>query len=176
MKEKKYFKYSQKPETGKYTEITENDYLRAKAAGQHFFICLNGNFFECSQEEYHDYFVKMNHAYNAQRDKNGRRIKPKSYDELDEAGCLESMMIPDTTVPTTEQLVEERLYSEWEIKALHAALEKLKPHERKLIHEIYWDNISQNALAKKYGISQQTMNEKVNRILSKLLKMINSKK
>ena len=173
---KKYFKYSQNPKTGKYIEITEDEYLEAKATKQHFFICLNNNFFECELEEYHDYFVKMNRSYNAQRDKNGHRIKPKSYDELDETGCLESMMIPDTTVPTTEQFVEERLHSEWEIKALHTALGKLKPYEKDLIHEIYWNNISQNALAKKYGISQQTMNEKVNRILCKLLKLMNSEK
>ena len=118
----------------------------------------------------------MNHAYNSQRDKNGRRIKPKSYDELDETGWLESMMIPDVTIPTTEQFVEEHLHSEWEIKALHAAMEKLKPYERELIHKIYWDNVSQSALAKKSGITQQTMNEKVNRILCKLLKLMKSEK
>jgi len=55
-------------------------------------------------------------------------------------------------------------------------MKKLKPYEREIIFQLFWNRKSQNKLAINYGISQQTMNEKVNRILVKMPKMIKIEK
>lgn len=173
---KKYFKYSQNSESDKYTEITESEYYRLKASGQHFFICLDGCFLECEPEEYHDYFVKMNHTYNALRDRNGNRVKPVSYDALSDTGYLESMMISDPTVPTLEQSVEERIDAELEIAELHTALEKLRPHEKELIYRRFWECADEKTITAEQHISQQAVNKKIHRILCRLLNLMLHKK
>lgn len=55
-------------------------------------------------------------------------------------------------------------------------MKKLKPYEREIIYQLFWNKKSQNELARDYGISQQTMSEKANRILAKMLKIMKNEK
>ncbi len=101
---------------------------------------------------------------------------PGSYDELTGSGRFECMIVKDMTVPTLEQAVEEHLYAEWEIKALHTAMEKLKPYEKELIHRRFWECTDEKTIAAEQHITQQAVNKKLHRILCKLLKLMNCKK
>lgn len=168
----RFFAYNQDPKKGKYTEITEEEYLTAKATGKRYFICLDGAFLECEEQEYVSYFKEKNHSDYTQKNEKGHHVVPLSYDELSTRCGFERRIVTDPTLPTTEQEIEERLCSEWELQTLHKALAKLKPDEAELIHRIYWDNMSQVELAEEYHVSQQMLNKKVRRILCKLMKFM----
>ena len=82
----------------------------------------------------------------------------------------------DSTIVPFEEAILEKLSTEQYVLQLQKIMKKLKPYEREIIFQLFWNRKSQNELAINYGISQQTMNEKVNRILVKMLKMIKIEK
>jgi len=54
------------------------------------------------------------------------------------------------------------------LEALKSALQKLPEHERQLITHIYYDGLSEQETAELLQVSQQTVNKKKHRIISKL--------
>jgi len=91
-------------------------------------------------------------------------------------GNSEQKILKDSTVVPLEERVLEQLSLEHDLEKLRRAMEKLKPYEQKIIYQIFWKRKSQSKLAREYGISQQTMNEKCNRILVKMLKIMKNEK
>ena len=55
-----------------------------------------------------------------------------------------------------------------EIERLCTALRALKPEEYALIHAVFFENITEKALAKQAGITQQGISWRLRRILSKI--------
>ena len=55
-----------------------------------------------------------------------------------------------------------------EIERLCTALRALKPEEYALIHAVFFENITEKALAKQAGITQQGISWRLQRILSKI--------
>ena len=55
-------------------------------------------------------------------------------------------------------------------------MKKIKPYEREIIYQLFWQNKSQKQLAEEYGKSQQNINKITIRILAKMLKMFENEK
>lgn len=165
-------KYYQYTKTGdeKYSEFTEEEYLVAKTDENRWFISFGNCVLECSKDEYRAYFSEKNHADYTQRDKDGKTVIPLSLEQYAHNTC-ESLIFRDF-----EEEILEKILAEETLERLHIALKKLKPSERNIIHKLFWENKNQTQLADEYGITQQTMHEKITRILAKLLKFMKNEK
>jgi len=171
----KYYEYNKQIGGEKYSEFTESEYLKAKEDKNRWFISFGDSVLEYEENEYKDYFSKKNHYDYTQKDKLGKKVVPilleqYTYSDTAQAFFYDSMIVP------FDEVILEKISTEKYVLQLKKVMKKLKPYEREIIFQLFWNRKSQNELAINYGISQQTMNEKVNRILVKMLKMIKIEK
>lgn len=172
----KYFEYNRNGGSEKYSEFTEAEYLKAKEDENRWFISFGDSVLECEESQYTDHFSKKDHEEYTQKDKNWKKVIPVSLEQYTYGGNSEQKILKDSTVVPLEERVLEQLSLEHDLEKLRRAMEKLKPYEQKIIYQIFWKRKSQSKLAREYGISQQTMNEKCNRILVKMLKIMKNEK
>ena len=172
----KYFEYNRNGGSEKYSEFTEEEYLKAKEDESRWFISFGDSVLECEESQYTDHFSKKDHDEYTQKDKNWKKVIPVSLEQYTYGGNSEQKILKDSTVVPLEERVLEQLSLEHDLEKLRRAMEKLKPYEQKIIYQIFWKRKSQSKLAREYGISQQTMNEKCNRILVKMLKIMKNEK
>jgi len=171
----KYYEYSKQIGGEKYSEFTESEYLKAKEDKNRWFISFGDSVLECEEIEYKDYFSKKNHYDYTQKDKISKKVvsillEQYTYSDTAQAFFYDSMIVP------FDEVILEKISTEKYVLQLKKVMKKLKPYEREIIFQLFWNRKSQNELAINYGISQQTMNEKVNRILVKMPKMIKIEK
>lgn len=171
----KYFEYSKEIGGEKYSEFTEAEYLKAREDENRWFISFGNSVLECEKNEYKKYFSEKNHSDYTQRDRLGKKVVPILLEQYTYNDTAQAIFYDSTIVPF-EECILEKLSTEQYVSQLQKAMKKLKPYEQEIIQQIFWDGKSQNELADTYGITQQTMNEKANRILCKLLKLIKIEK
>lgn len=172
----KYFEYNRNGGNEKYSEFTEAEYLKAKEEENRWFISFGDSVLECEESQYTDHFSKKDHGEYTQKDRNWKKVVPVSLDQYTYGGNYEQKIIKDSTVVPLEECILEQLGLEHDLVKLKKVMKKLKPYEQKIIYQIFWKRKSQSKLAREYGISQQTMNEKCNRILVKVLKLFENEK
>jgi RNA polymerase sigma factor (sigma-70 family) len=63
--------------------------------------------------------------------------------------------------------VEERLDRSIMLAALDRFLETLPPSDRELVHQHYWDDVSQAALARTNGVSAAAISKRMTKIYAK---------
>jgi hypothetical protein len=80
--ETKYFEYSRNGENEKYSEFTEDEYLKAKEDESRRFISFGNSVLECEKSQYTDYFTQKNHGEYAQKDKNWKKVIPVSDEDI----------------------------------------------------------------------------------------------
>lgn len=171
----KYYEYNKQVSGEKYSEFTESEYLKARKDKNRWFISFGDSVLECEESEYRNYFSEKNHSDYTQRDKYGKKIIPillEQYTYSDSARAI----VSDSTIVPFEEHILEKISIEQYISQLKKVMKKLKPYEREIIYQLFWNKKSQNELARDYGISQQTMNKKANRILAKMLKIMKNEK
>jgi hypothetical protein len=174
--ETKYFEYSRNGDNEKYSEFTEDEYLKAREDESRRFISFGNSVLECEKSQYTDYFTQKNHGEYAQKDKNWKKVIPVSLEEYTYDGNYEQKIIKDSTAVPFEEQISEQLSLEQDLGKLKKIMQKLKPYEREIIFQIFWLNESQKSLGDKYGKSQQNMNKITKRILAKMLKLIKNEK
>lgn len=172
----RYFEYNRNGGNEKYSEFTEEEYLKAREDENRWFISFGDSVLECEKSQYTDYFVQKDHEEYTQKDRNWQKIVPVSLEQCTYGGNYEQRILKDSTIVPLEDLVLEQISLEHDLEKLRKVIRKLKPYEKKIIYQIFWERKSQNKLSEEYGISQQTMNEKYNRILVKMLKMMKNEK
>ena len=86
------------------------------------------------------------------------------YDALDTDEMLGIESIADKEVTSIEDEAITRMMGD----RLHSSLASLPESAQTLIYQRYWEGLSQSELAKEYGISQQALSRREQRILSKL--------
>ena len=60
-------------------------------------------------------------------------------------------------------------------KRVHNAISKLKPRQQQIIYMAYFENKTQEEIAKALGVSQQAISESLPRLLAKLKKILGKK-
>lgn len=86
---------------------------------------------------------------------------------------LEHLMdIEDMDFASVELSPEEIAVHNDEVDRLCKALKKLKPEEYALIHALFFEQISQEVLAKQMGITQQGVSWKLRQVLARIKKLM----
>ena len=146
-----------------------------------FFISINGEQIEVTKEVYLTYYrSKRRDRYYERdiktetpiRDRDGHIIgyapaREDSLDRLIEAGedfAAEQESVEDTAI--------RRLMSD----KLHKALDKLSGSDRALIDALYFQGMTERKYADISGIPQKTINDRKNRTLIKLRKILENRK
>ena len=78
----------------------------------------------------------------------------------------------DQQFATSEDSVEMVTVRKTQIQRLRQVLSLLEPEEAALIHTLYFENVSERQLAKQSGVPLMTINCRKQKILGKLLKMM----
>lgn len=172
----KYYEFNRNGGSEKYSEITEREYLKAKKEENRWFISFGSSVLECDKSQYEAYFSAKDHKDYIQKDRNWRKIVPVSLDQYTYNGAYEQSILKDSTAVLFEDIVLEKLSLEHDLAKLKKVINKLKPHERKIIYQLFWLNKSQKTLASEWGKSQQNINKITKRILCKMLKLIENEK
>lgn len=172
----KYFEYNKNGGNEKYSEFTEEEYLKAKEEENRWFISFGDSVLECEESQYIDHFSKKDHSEYTQKDRNWKKVIPLSLEQCTYGGISEKNVLRDSTVVPLEERILEQISLERDLAALRKVLKKLKSQEQEIIYQLFWMNKSQNDLAMEYSVTRQTMHEKTHRILVKVLKLFENEK
>ena len=126
----KYFEYNRNGGSEKYSEFTEEEYLKAKEDENRWFISFGDSVLECEESQYTDHFSKKDHDEYTQKDKNWKKVIPVSLEQYTYGGNSEQKILKDSTVVPLEERVLEQLSLEHDLEKLRRAMEKLKPYEQ----------------------------------------------
>ena len=84
----------------------------------------------------------------------------------------ERLLSEDQQFATSEDSVEMVTVRKTQIQRLRQILPMLEPEEAALIHTLFFENVSERQLAKQSGVPLMTINYRKQKILGKLLKMM----
>lgn len=156
-------------ENGEYIEISYEEFCRREetdtAYKDKLFIVLHGMLMEVTSKDYLDFYkFQRRQKYIDERSaKNG----DFSYDMLttdDFNG--EEVLIDDGNDIATE--VVQKIMSD----KLRQAILMLSKEEQLLIHQYYYEEISETELSSTYGITQQAISKRISKIIDKLKKLL----
>lgn len=131
-----------------------------------YIIHVQGTLVEVSEEVYFAYFRMDRQARGV--DEKERYNNTVHYDALDTDEMLGRESLADTGAVPVEDIVITHMMTE----KLHNCLALLSEPERMYICQRYWEGLSQTELAESYGVSQQTLSYREQRILTKLKKLL----
>jgi len=131
-----------------------------------YYIRVQGQLVEVDNETYHIYYSIEHHRKTLdEKDvRNGRVL----YNALDTKGTSGEGMLTDQAILSVEEIVTARLMYE----RLHQCMSLLPKEERKLIHALYFEGISEHQLSKRTGIPRMTIHDRKEKTLRKLRKLI----
>ena len=129
-------------------------------------IKVPGALVEVTEDVYLAYF-RARRRWSAQNERdtyNGLA----SYDAMDTEELLGEETIPDSTAPSVEDMVEDKLLRE----KLRFCLHELSSSEQALIHALFYEEKTEREYAETLGISQNAVNKRRHKVLSKLHRMM----
>lgn len=91
-------------------------------------------------------------------------IRPSREDSLERLMDENAQQFADNAEPMDEAVARKVL--------LEQALNKLTPDERAMIYALFFEELSEREYARRTGIAQKTINDRKNRILKKLKKLL----
>ena len=156
-------------ENGKYAELSYSEFCYrnelVKTYSSKYFIPVHGMLMEVSEDVYREFYkTKRRQKYLEERSaKNGEF----SYDMLTTESFHGEDILCCETADAGEIAVRRIM-----LDRLRQALLLLTEDEQRLVLEIFGEEQSERALAKKYGISQAAIHKRKDRILKKLRKWI----
>ncbi len=127
-----------------------------------YIIRIGEELIEVTPDVYHTYY-QMARNERGQEEKKIRN-GVVSFDALDNEEMVGSEGIPDLISPNPEDLAILREQSD----QIHKAINMLMQSERKLIHALYYENMTEEAYGERIGMSQSGVSYRRRKILSKL--------
>jgi len=152
-----------------YEQITYAEFCRREETDTTYkdklFIVLRGMLMEVTAKDYLDFYkVQRRQKYIDERSaKNG----DFSYDMLTTDDFNGEEILIDDSEDIATQVVHKIM-----LDKLSDSILLLSDDEQKLISEIFFEELSERTLAKKYGVSQVTIHKRKVKILDKLKKII----
>ena len=163
---KKYFIMNNRENTHDgYTEVSEEffkKYINSFPEGERaYFINLGYAVMETTEESYREYYrdVDRNKYLEKLDTKNGLM----SYTALDTDEFNGADIVEDISEP-----FEDRVLRRLMIEKIPEAFEILTQEEKDLLHQIYFEGISENVLSDIYEVNQSTITRRKQKILLKL--------
>lgn len=167
-----YFAYNQEAKRPLRIQITEEEYIAALANPDRWFINFGNCVLEVSREEYVKYSKDYWHSrYNIRYAyRNG--IKVQSLDALDENVAD---TYPLRSGQTLEDALIEKLSMQELTRQLSSALRELDADELHLVVEIHINQKPQKEVSEEFGISQQAVSKRLQKVLRKLRERMEGK-
>lgn len=156
-------------ENGEYTEITYEELCRRSETDTTYedklFLPLHGTLMEVTKEVYDDFYRdKRRQKYIDERSIQNGDV---SFDALDSDEFNGADSLIDHSENVAEQVVHKIMLEK--LRAVHPLLSE---DERKLIDTLFFGGKSEREWSKISGIPQKTINDRKNRILAKLKKLL----
>ena len=156
-------------EDSRYIELSYQEfsarYEYADDYPEKFFIPLHGMLMEVSEDVYRDFYKSVRRQkYLDERSKENGDF---SYDMLttDEFNG-EDILVDETQ--DIEEIVVDRIM----LDKLQQVISLLSEDERTLIHQHFFEEISQKELSRMYGVNQSNISRRILKILQKLKKFL----
>lgn len=156
-------------EDSRYIELSYQEfsarYEYADDYPEKFFIPLHGMLMEVSEDVYRDFYKSVRRQkYLDERSKENGDF---SYDMLttDEFNG-EDILVDETQ--DIEEIVADRIM----LDKLQQVISLLLEDERTLIHQHFFEEISQKELSRMYGVNQSNISRRILKILQKLKKFL----
>lgn len=131
-----------------------------------YYIRIKKTLVEVTEEVYRVYHQMERHErYLSEKD---MAHKVWQYSNLDTEDILGEELIPDLQSRNVEDLAMARLLAE----KLRRCVKTLPDADRRLIHAIFYEGISERQFAKKMEIPLMTVHDKKRKILAKLEKFL----
>ena len=152
-------------ENGSYKEITYQKYCQNQQSdesyGNRFFIPLQGMLLEVSREVYVDFYrEKERNRYLRKLDIENGLLSIDSFEKADDSGMD---YLTQTAVDMAGEVIDQLL-----LDKLRECISLLSSEEQKLIHQHYYDEISEVELGREYGISQQAVSKRLKKVRERL--------
>lgn len=160
-----YYEYNREGKRPLRVQITEEEYIAARAQPDRWFINFGNCVLEVSREEYVKYSKDFWHSRYNTRYAYRNGIKVQSLDAMEENVADTYPLLADQTV---EETVIEKLSMEELTRQLAAALRELDADELHLIIEFHFHKKPQKQLSEEFGISQQAVSKRLQKVLRKL--------
>ncbi|MDE5885382.1 MAG: sigma-70 family RNA polymerase sigma factor [Oscillospiraceae bacterium] len=162
--ETRYFEYNTNPADGKYTEVSEEQFIRDVMENKNrFYIPMGTVVFECTEKEFRRYRKERNHhVYLEKIEAEENVILLPINEEICEIPALEY---------SEEELIE-KAYTSIQKEVLRKALQTLGEDERRLIHLRYYLEMTQEEIAELIGKTQQSISYEIGAVLNKLHKLL----
>ena len=169
MKEKKYFVLNDRNDVNKgYTEVSKEyvqKYIKSFPVGDRaYFINLGYAIMETNMEEYRKFYHEKN--VRDYQKKEAIRVGEVSYDALDNDDYNEdgkSIFCDEVSESFEDKMIYKILSEE-----IPEALSCLNDKDRKLIEDIYFNDVSITELAKSEGVTRTAIQKRRDRIMKYL--------
>lgn len=152
-------------ENGSYQEITYQEHCQIQQSNasyeNRYFIPLQGMLLEVGREIYVEFYrEKERNRYLRKLDREHGLLSIESFEKADNS----DMDYLTDTVTDMAGTVMNQL----QLEKLRECISLLSAEEQKLIHQYYYDEISEVELSKEYGVSQQAVSKRLKKIRQKL--------
>ncbi len=157
-------------ENGNYAEITYEELCQFRSADEeykkkHRFLRLHGVLMEVTEKDYKIFYkTRRNQKYLKERAEEKKDI---SIDALAMEKYDGEIMIPDTT-ENVEMQVERKLM----LENLKTCILLLSDESQKIIYLRFYENMTEEQIGEIYGITQQAVSKRIDRIVKKLKKLL----
>ena len=173
MDEKRPKKYAPKKvfvlENNEYIEISYDELCERTKLNKEYesklFIPLHGMLMEVTENVYREFYKEERHQkYLMERGAENRDI---SYDNLSTDAMERMGYMADANCNVEDVVLDKML-----IEAILKTLPLLSDEEQTLIRQHYYDELSEAQLGRLYGVSQQAISKRLQKIQQKIKKMI----
>lgn len=153
-----------------YTEITYEQFCQIRSTDEeykkkHRFIRLHGILMEVTDKDYKIFYeARRRQKYLKERSEEKQDI---SLDTLAQEKYDGEIMIPDTT-ENVEMQVERKLM----LENLKTCILLLPDESQKIIYLRFYENMTEEQIGEIYGITQQAVSKRIDRIVKKLKKLL----
>jgi len=133
---------------------------------KNYYVLIGGKKVSVDEDVYRAF---MRPIWSAERRK--RRHKESGMTFLSLDAFAEDGFEPASDERLVDEIVEDRML----LEMLYAALQELTDDERDLIDALFYRDETERSVAKKVGVSQNTINYRKKNVLDKLRKLIEKK-
>lgn len=153
-----------------YKEISYEEFNQISGLDKHYFekhhfVLVHGKLLEVFEKDWKELHRERNRIQYLQKlDKQNKILSIDAFDSEDDNG---TDYIADTSSDIAEQIADKML-----IENMMKCLYLLPYNERLIIHELYFNGLSERKLADKQGIPKSSVNYQKLQILKKLKKFL----
>lgn len=144
-----------------YSKLVDGNTRRSEYEHR-YFIPLDSYLLEVSREDYHEHYKAENRQDYLRRE--AQRVGEVS---LEDEASYDTLAIRALYVDIAEEAISNTM-----IEQLHKAIAKLDDDERRLIHFLYFEGLTERRCAEVFGVYRNAIHMRKKRALEKLRKYL----